>query len=203
MKFAKYFVLCLFLSSNAHAYLSIAESAEVLPVGKYSLGVEPQFLTNKGGGTNLNVFLNGSLNESTSARVTIGAGAIDFNAFASVKWVPFPDVDNQPAMGLRAGAGLARDGDENLLQLQVAPLISKKYETEYGLTVPYVAVPITFLNTKEENFVASNIAFGSEYTHPEVIGTFGAEVGLDLNKSYSYISIFATFPFDSATGFGN
>lgn len=203
MKFAKYFVLVLFLSSNAHAYLSIAESAEVLPVGKYSLGVEPQFLTNKGGGTNLNVFLNGSLNESTSARVTIGAGAIDFNAFASVKWVPFPDVDNQPAMGIRAGAGLARDGDENLLQLQVAPLISKKYETEYGLTVPYVAVPVAFLNTKEENYVASNIAFGSEYTHPEVIGTFGAEVGLDLNKSYSYISIFATFPFDSATGFGN
>ncbi|WP_413613376.1 hypothetical protein [Bdellovibrio sp. HCB-110] len=203
MKFAKYFVLGLFLSSSAHAYLSIAESGELVPAGKYQVGVEPQLLTNKGGGANFNVFFDTNINEATSARITMGAGAVDFNAFVSAKWMPFPDVDNQPAMGLRAGAGLARDEEENLLQLQLAPLLSKKFDTEYGLAVPYLAVPFTFLNTKEENLVASNLTVGSEFHYADWNQvTLGGEVGFDLNKSYSYISIFATFPFESQKGFG-
>lgn len=204
MNFAKYFVLGLFLCSSAQAYLSIAESGEMLPQGKYQVGVEPQFLTNKGGGANLNVFLDTAISESMSARIAMGAGAVDFNAFASVKYMPFPDVDNQPAMGIRVGAGLARDEDQNLLQLQVAPLVSKKFDTEYGLAVPYLAVPFTFLNTKEENLVASNLSIGSEFHYVDWNQvTVGAEAGVDLNKSYSYISIFATFPFESQKGFGN
>ncbi|WP_413944617.1 hypothetical protein [Bdellovibrio sp. HCB-162] len=203
MKFAKYFVLGLFLSSSAHAYLSIAESGEIVPAGMYQVGVEPQLLMNKGGGANFDVFFDTHINDATSARITMGAGAVDFNAFVSAKWMPFPDVDNQPAMGLRVGAGLARDEDENLLQLQVAPLVSKKFDTEYGLAVPYLAVPFTFLNTKEENTVASNLTVGSEFHYADWNQvTLGGEVGLDLNKSYSYISIFATFPFESQKGFG-
>lgn len=205
MKFAKYVVLGLFLSSSAHAYISMAESAEVVAPNLYQVGFEPQILTNKESGTNLDVYFDTPINDSTSARFLLGAGAIDFNAFASVKWVPFPDVANQPAMGLRVGAGLAREKDENILQLQVAPLVSKKFDTEYGLTVPYVALPLTYFNTKEENFVASNLAIGSEFHYHEWqnIVTLGGELGVDLNKSYSYISVFATFPFDSSKGFGN
>lgn len=203
MKFAKYVILGLFLSTHAHGYLSIAESGEVLQQGKYQVGLEPQFLTNKGGGANFNVFFDTPINESTSARINMGAGAVDFNAFASVKWIPIPDVDNQPAMGLRAGAGIARDEDENLIQLQLAPLLSKRFDTDYGLSVPYLAVPFTFLNTKEENYVASNLTLGSEFHYvdwKEVV--LGGEVSVDLNKSYSYISIFVTFPFESHKGFG-
>ncbi|AHZ84260.1 hypothetical protein Bb109J_c1566 [Bdellovibrio bacteriovorus] len=203
MNFAKYFVFGLFLTSQAHAYLSIAESGELLAPGKYQVGVEPQLLTNKGNGANFNVFFDTALSDSSSARISMGAGAVDFNTFASVKWIPIPDVDNQPAMGLRAGAGIARDEDENLIQFQFSPLVSKRFDTEYGLTVPYLAVPFTFLNTKDENFVASNLALGSEFHYvdwKEV--NMGAEVGIDLNKSYSYISLYLTFPFESHKGFG-
>lgn len=203
MKFAKYFVLGLFFSSTSHAYLTIAESGELLAPGKYQVGAEPQFLLNRGGGTNLNVFLDTSLNDSTSARITMGGGAVDFNAFASAKWIPIPDVDNQPAMGLRIGGGIARDAGQNLLQLQFAPLVSKKFDTEYGLTVPYLAAPLTFLNTKEENVIASNLTVGTEFHYAEWNQvTLGAEMGIELNKSYSYISVFATFPFESHKGFG-
>ncbi|NUN06022.1 MAG: hypothetical protein HUU57_09685 [Bdellovibrio sp.] len=207
MKFSKYFVLGLFLSSTfsatSHAYLSIAESGELPAPGKYQFGIEPQLLTNHGGGANVNVFVDTALNDATSARFTMGAGSVDFNAFASVKWMPFPDVDQQPAMGFRLGAGLARDEGENLLQVQVAPIVSKKFDTEYGLTVPYLAVPFTFLNTKESNTTASHVAIGSEFHHPDWNQMIlGGEVGIELNKAYSYISIFATFPFESSKGFG-
>ena len=137
-------------------------------------------------------------------RVTLGGGAVDFNAFASAKWVPFPDVDNQPAMGVRFGAGIARDEGENILQLQVAPIVSKKMETDYGLAVPYLSTPFTFINTKVENVLASNLTVGTEFHYVDFPqGTLGAELGIELNKSYSYISIFATFPFDREKGFGN
>jgi hypothetical protein len=203
MNLVKYVVLGLFLAPSAHAYLSIAESGEVLPAGKYQVGIEPQLFTNRDNGANVNVFFDTNLNDATSARVSMGAGAIDFNAFASVKWMPFPDVDNQPAMGLRGGLGMARNEDENFLEAQFAPLVSKKFDTIYGLTVPYLAVPFTYLNTKDDDYVASNLAIGTEFHSNEWNEvTFGAELGLELNKSYSYISIFAAFPFDSAKGFG-
>ncbi|MGZ3771305.1 MAG: hypothetical protein ACXVCP_17215 [Bdellovibrio sp.] len=197
------FLLCLIFSTQAQAYLSIAESGELIAPGKYQVGVEPQFLTNRNGGANFDLFLDTLINDSTSARITMGAGAIDFNAFASVKWIPFPDVDNQPSMGLRGGVGIARDEAQNILQAQIAPLFSKKFDTEYGLTVPYLAVPFTFLNTKEENTVATNLTIGSEFHSVEWKDvTLGAELGIELNKSYSYISFFATFPFESQKGFG-
>lgn len=202
MKLVSTILAVLLLSASSHAYLSIAESGELLPSGKYQVGVEPQILTNRGGGTNLNVFLDSALNESTSARVTLGGGAVDFNAFASAKWIPFPDVDNQPAMGLRVGGGIARDEGNNILQLQIAPLVSKKFDTEYGLTTPYLATPFTFINSKEENYIASNLTIGSEFHYHEWKNVIlGGEIGLELNKSYTYLSIFATFPFESQKGF--
>lgn len=203
MNFAKYFVLGLFLSSTAHAFLTVGESAEMLAPNTYQVGFEPQLITSKDAGGNFSIFFDAPVNDETSARVLLGGGTIDFNAFASVKWVPFPDVDKQPAMGLRFGAGIARNEDENIIQLQAAPLLSKKYDTEYGLAVPYFALPFTFLNTKDENYVATNLAVGSEFHYHEWKGvTLGGEIGLDLNKSWSYISVFATFPFESSKGFG-
>ncbi|HWU42835.1 MAG TPA: hypothetical protein VN132_05325, partial [Bdellovibrio sp.] len=108
----------------------------------------------------------------------------------------------QPAMGLRFGAGIARNDDDNIVQFQLAPLLSKKYDTQYGLTVPYLAIPFTFINTKHDNFVATNLAVGSEFHYHEwKNATLGGEIGLDMNKSWSYISVFATFPFESSKGF--
>ena len=203
MKFAKYLVLGLLVGSNAHAFMSIAESGEILPANTYQVGVEPQLLTDKNPGGNLDLFFDAPLNDSTSARLLLGGGSVDFNAFASVKWMPFPDVDKQPAMGLRVGAGVARDEDQNILQLQVAPMVSKKFDTDYGMSVPYLAVPFTFVNTKDDNFVATNLTVGSEFHYHEWKDvTLGGEVGLDLNKSWTYLSVFATIPFDSAKGFG-
>lgn len=207
MNFAKlsvsHLIFAVLLSSTAHAYISIAESGEMLPANTYQVGLEPQLLTNKNSGGNLNIFIDGPVNDSTSARLLLGGGSVDFNAFASVKWVPFPDVDRQPALGLRLGAGLSRINSDNIVQLQAAPLLSKKYNTDYGLAVPYFALPFTFNNTKSENFVATNLSVGSEFHYHEWKAvTIGGEIGLDLNKSWSYISIFATFPFESSKGFG-
>lgn len=189
------------MSLSANAYLSIAESGEILQSNEYQFGVEPQLLLNHGGGINANIFFDAPVNESTSARVSLGGGSVDFSSFASVKYVPFPDVDNQPAIGVRIGAGLARDDSKNILLAQFAPIVSKKFSSEYGPFVPYLAIPFELINTKEENFASSQVVFGTEYSHPEVDGArFGAEIGFETRRSYSYISAFVTIPFDSSKG---
>jgi len=207
MKLAQYSALCLFsgllLASNAHAYLSMAESGELVPMGKYQVGIEPQLMLNRGDGGNVDAFFDAPINDSTSARLLIGSGTVDFNGFASVKYIPFPDVDNQPAIGIRGGVGLDRINGNNGLDIQVAPLISKKFDTDMGMTVPYFALPITFTSNNNDSFTRANVAVGTELHSPQAPQvTFGAELGIDLNRSYSYISAYVTLPFDSTKGFG-
>lgn len=202
MNFKKSALLCLsaiLIAPQAFAYLSISESAEVMSPGLYQFGVEPQILTNKGGGTNLNAFFDAGINESTSARMLIGVGAVDFNAAASVKYVPFPDVDQQPAIGIRAGAGFARDEGINLLNFQAGPIVSKKLEVDnFGNLTPYVGIPMTFTIAKDRNYNSANFVFGAEAKSSEMPElTFGGELGFELKESYSYISLFLTYPFEA------
>jgi hypothetical protein len=189
------------LSSSAFAYLTISESTEIPLAANYQIGFEPQFLTNHGGGVNASGFFDAPFNDSTVGRLWLGAGAIDFNMGASVKYVPFPDVENQPGIGFRAGGFFARKGDSNLMTLQLAPIFSKKVQTENGLFIPYAAIALDITSTKERNFTGSQMVLGTEYKTPDIPTMyFGAEVGLDLNESYSYISGTVTFPFDSSKG---
>lgn len=191
----------LLVSSSSMAYLTISETAELPPATFYQLGFEPQFFTNEGGGTNVTAFFDAPFTDSTSGRLWLGAGVIDFNVGASFKYVPFPDVDKQPGIGFRAGGFFARKDDENFLTLQLAPIFSKKVDTDNGLFTPYAAVALDFTNTKEKNFTGSQFVIGSEYKSPDIPKMyFGLEAGFNLNDSYSYISGTVTFPFDSSKG---
>lgn len=191
----------LLVSSSAMAYLTISESAELPAATNYQVGFEPQFLTNNGGGANATAFFDAPLTDDIATRLWLGAGAIDFNVGATVKWVPFPDVEKQPGIGFRGGAFYARNESENILTLQLAPIFSKKVDTEHGLFIPYAAVALDLTSTKEKNFTGSQIMFGTEYKTPEIPKMFfGLEAGFELNDSYSYISGTVTFPFDSSKG---
>jgi len=191
----------LLVSSSSFAYLTISETAELPPATYYQLGFEPQFMTNKGGGTNASVFFDAPFTDSTAGRLWLGAGVIDFNVGATVKYVPFPDVESQPGIGFRAGGFFARKDSENFLTLQFAPIFSKKVDTDNGLFTPYAAVALNMTNTKERNFTGSQVVFGSEFKSPEIPKMyFGLEAGFELADSYSYFSGTVTFPFDSSKG---
>jgi len=191
----------LLMSSSALAYLTISESTELPAANNYQVGFEPQFLTNEGGGTNVSGFFDAPLSDSASTRLWLGAGIIDFTVGASLKYVPFPDVENQPGIGFRVGGFFARKSSENYLTLQLAPLFSKKVNTENGLFTPYAAVSVNVTNTKERNYTGTQAVLGTEYKHPDIPKMFfGLEAGFNLKDSYSYISGTVTFPFDSSKG---
>lgn len=186
-----------FFSASAQSFMTIAETGEMVSGGQYQLGAAPQILLNQGGGANVSIFGDYLLNQSTSVRAHLGAGTQDFFTGASIKFVPFPDIGNQPAMGIRAGAFLLRDEDESSLALQVAPLVSRKVPSDYGFFTPYGALPLTFINKRAKNVNGVQFTLGSEYTQEESSPLkFGGEVAISLKDSSSYILGYVTWSFD-------
>jgi hypothetical protein len=194
----------LFLTLSAHAaYLSLGESGEIIPEGTYQVGVAPQFLTNNDGGFNIAAFLDVAWLDSFSSRFLVGAGATDFFLSGSAKFVPFPDVDRQPAIGIKAAVWYARDGSQNINTLQLAPMISKHYQTDYGMIVPYAAYGISTYSVGGEDKTGQQFFVGSDWKSPDLPSVnFTGEFAFSLKDSTSSITFFASLPFDDKKGFG-
>lgn len=188
------------LASPSQAYLSLNESAEILPENYFNLGFAPQTFLSNGGGFDASIFADAHLMENTDGRIAIGGGDIDFWTQASVKWVPFPDVDNQPAIGLRGGVGYSRNEDQSFVHIQISPIVSKKSLTAKNDMIPYVGLPITFVMEKGNNYTASQIALGAIW-FPWQVAQVGAEFNLNLKNSISSASVFLNFPFEGSTGY--
>lgn len=200
------FATALLLSRSSFAFQTIGETAELLPEGFYKLGVQPQLVVSDGGGFNVGAFYDMYLVDSLNGRVELGGGKTDFWTTGSVKWVPIPDIDRQPAAGLRAAVTVARDEDANFFNIQIAPIVSKKADTRYGEMVPFVALPITFvsankdLNNNGKTYTTTQFAIGAEWFQDKDMN-YGAEFDLNLSNSFSSVSGFISFPFDGNIGY--
>ncbi len=194
------FLTAFILSRTSQAYLSVGETAEILPAGFYKLGLQPQLIVSDSGGLNIGAYFDTYLGDSLNGRVEIGGGKTDFWTAGSVKWAPIPDVDRQPALALRGSVIYARDENANFYNLQITPIVSKKADTRYGEMVPFVALPVTFVNRDGKNSVASQFAIGAEWFQNKEIN-YGAEFDLNMSNSYTTISAFISFPFDGAVGY--
>ncbi|OFZ29856.1 MAG: hypothetical protein A2622_10880 [Bdellovibrionales bacterium RIFCSPHIGHO2_01_FULL_40_29] len=195
------FLTALILSRTSMAYLTVGETAEVLPEGYYKLGLQPQAVISDGSGFNMGVYLDTYLEDGINGRIEIGGGETEFWTAGTVKWVPIPDVDKQPAVGIRGGFSYARDSGADLYHLLIAPIISKKADTRYGEMIPFIALPISIpvIDTKVNNTTGTQLAIGAEWFYADV--NYGLELDLNLGRSFSAISAFISFPFDSATGY--
>jgi hypothetical protein len=197
MKAHFFFISLLLFASPGFAYLSVQESNEITPAGKYKLGFEPQIKLSRGSGANFSGFFDAPINEEMSGRVILGAGDIDLFAGASFKWVPIPDYQNQPAVGAKVTGVFSRDNSDNYVSLGVAPIVSKRIDSVSGKFIPYASLPVNFVNGKSTTTTHINVAIGSEFMPIKADNmTFGAELGFDLKDSFSYLSGFLTIYLD-------
>lgn len=194
-------LLFLPLTTSAN-YLSIGESGEMIPTDSFRLGGSLQTLSAGKGGLNIGGFLDAGWRDDLSSRFLFGVGSVDFHMGGTLKYIPFPDVGNQPALGLRTAFWLTRIEDTSVTTFQVAPLASKKININKGNLTSYFALPINFVFFKNKNETGTQFTVGAEYEHPDMHDVFfAAEVNLNLNKSESGLSVFASIPFDNKTGF--
>lgn len=195
-------LLIVFLGQGVHAgYLTVLESGEMLPQNQYRIGVIPQVVTSDTSGINIDGTLDALWNESASSRFYLGVGKMDFHLGGSLKYVPFPDVDKQPAIGLRTAAWYARYKDEGYFTVSVGPLVSKKVKHEKGIFAPYVALPINYTLNRTRDYYSQQFVVGTEFVTPETeLFTWAAEIGLNLKDSYSYIAMYVGYQFDQSKG---
>ncbi len=199
------FISAFILSRPSSAsYLALNETAEILPEGYFKLGLAPQLKMSDGTGFNMGVYVDAPLDQDLNGRVTVGAGKTDFWTSASLKWVPFPDVEKQPALGLRGAVMYARyeEDKENrdFINFQFSPIVSKLADTRYGKMIPYVGLPITLVTRSGKTEMATQFAVGAEWFSNQDMHV-GAELDLNLNKAFTAASVFISFPFDQSVGY--
>lgn len=203
----KYILPLLILVSTScvqASYLSIGESGEILPADKnYQVGLSPQLITNNDTGANIGTFLDAAWTDSLSSRFTLGVGVVDFYSGASLKYIPFPDVAQQPAIGIKASFWYAREGTENITTAHLAPMISKKFQSQdYGLFIPYTALGISLYELDGDSKTGTQFFIGTDWKAPALPDyNMSAEFAMDLEDSVSHISFFIALPFSEKSGF--
>lgn len=192
------------ISVQAHAaYYGVLDNGEVQPAGQYKVTTDVQALT-KNGGLNLGGTFDMGFNDEFGLRALLGFGKTDFFAGAMFKWMPIPDLENQPAIGVNLGVVYANDEDIRDMSFRAEPLVSKRLTVEQTVITPYAALPVSVrvrdtnsVAVKEETRMAFQLVIGSQlqieaYKNLQFI----AEIGLDLDQSPGYVSMGAVWYFD-------
>lgn len=187
------------ISPKSHAYFATIDTGEMIEPEKYQAVFEPQLIFNRYEGTNFSGRFDVGLTEESSIRGILGFGKVDFQLGGLYKFIPFPDTAKQPAMGGEVGLLFARVAGQTEVSLRVHPLISKRFETEMGDLVPYASLPLGITWRTDETVMPVQIVGGTEIrplTMPKI--SFFAELGVNLNKSFSYIAGAIAYRFDEA-----
>lgn len=194
-------IVSLLLSSvQSFAYYTFQDTGDLLAPGRYAVGTELQFKTSKGSGMNIMGRFDGAINDEWNYRGYVGLGDTDFLAGGYAKWVPYPDYDRQPAIGITLGGLLASYsepgvGSNTEFAARATPFISKSFEAELGQFTPYAALPFGVRTYDGESDSTLQLTLGTRFIHPEMLGAhYFAEVGFDLDNTFAYISLGATFP---------
>jgi hypothetical protein len=202
-------LLAFLVSSPAWAaYYGVLDNGEVLGEGKYKLTTDVQALT-KNGGLNLGAMGEMGFQEDFGVKALIGFGKTDFYGGAMFKWMPIPDLENQPAIGVNLGVIYANDEDVRDLSFRAEPMVSKRLSVDETVFTPYVSLPVSVRvrNTddpaiEEETRMTFQLVLGSQlqiaaYKNLQFI----AEIGLDLDQAPGYVSMGAVWYFDRENGF--
>ncbi|OFZ13585.1 MAG: hypothetical protein A2Z20_04705 [Bdellovibrionales bacterium RBG_16_40_8] len=187
--------LLIFTANAAHAFYTVQESGDLLKPEQMQMAAELQFVTSGNDGINLLARFDKGFDNDSNLRFVGGLGTTDFILGGYFKWVPYPDYEEQPAIGFTFGAQLARYEGENELSGRIIPFVSKKLDSDNGEFTPYVSLPFGFSNYNDHGRSPLQLVIGSRYRHQEFDKCdFNAEIGFDLNDAATYISLGAIFP---------
>ena len=180
----------LFFSLGSQAYNTTMSNGQIVQPGAFDVVTQGQYLTQtQNSGLNLNTKLETGLTEDSNLIAEFGAGHIDFHGGAYWKWVPFPDFENQPAIGFIAGGYYGKIDSENEFALKISPLISKTFHLNAGQITPYMSTPIglRFIDSSVDTPVQLQI--GTEISVEGLKDiSFLTEVGINLIDSPTYFS---------------
>ncbi len=184
------------------AFFSLMDTANLKKEGEYKILAEGQLIFDEpNDGFNLNPRFTTGISEESEVQFEAGVGSIDYYMGAFWKWVPFPDTDEQPGIGLRAGVTFASINDYSTYGFNVTPMVSNNFDTDYGRFTPYGGVQVGLQKNTADTFFSLQAALGLEWTpsawdHPQIKDfNFIVEYGLEIDDSFDYLSFGASYNF--------
>lgn len=203
MKFLlKTFSFFVFLiSTNAFAYYNIHDTGDILSRGKRNIIGQTQLILDSGTKANVTAAYDWPINDSSQIRSFIGVGDT-FHLGVKYKWVPVPDYDTQPAMGAIFGAQFANVDSEVEVSLSASALFSKKYDfKKLGKHNLYVAPTASVVISDGDTKVPLQLIGGTMFKLKKFKNAYlTTELGLEVAKSFSYISVGFIVNFDEFEG---
>lgn len=192
-------VLALFLNVS-QAYLGLLTDGDILPADKFRTGAELQGVLNENDGINIAGHFDMGLNESTELLLEAGTGAQDFFGTLQFKYVPFPDYENQPAIGFIFGTTMTSESGNSDTLLNVKAFASKEFETDIGQMTPYGGLAVNLALTDNNDQDPLQLILGNKYKHPDWESMYlFAELGIDVSDAFNYIAVYLTYEFDRGT----
>jgi hypothetical protein len=191
-------ILALILSSpQALAHFTTLETGQMLKDNEYRLSGEVQFLNGENSGANFAGRFDWALDEEFGWKTIAGFGTTDFFAGGFLKWVPIPDTDTQPAIGIYGGPVYAHYDSDSEISFQAHPFIAKLFHTKVGDVTPYGALPISIRTKGSTTDIPVQLALGTEL-RPDGLEkiSFMGEIGFNLAHSFSYFVLAAVLSFD-------
>ena len=191
------FVSFLFFGLASQAYLAIHESGKVLNPGEYKIHLSQQLITDPGTFGSLTAGGSLPLDADSEIGFKLGTGFADYHFVGQYKWIPYPDFEEQPAIGAIGGILVAKPDGINETGVFAGPIVSKNFSTEYGSFDSYISVPLYGVSYDGDLQLSGQLIFGSLWkTYNFEKLQFTAEMGLRINdNSFSYISIGALLYF--------
>lgn len=190
--------IILLLATPGHAYLSILDSGEPVAKGRIHAGLAPQIFVGETQGGEGIFWLKTGLDDGRDLSIQAGFGEIDFWTQLATRWIPIPDYEGQPAIGLRFDVTLARDESYSHGVLRVAPFLSKRFRSETGHIEPYVYLPLG-LRIQEGTYTSlSQFIVGSQMALEDLRPIyFYVEVGANLRQAPAYFTVGIASQFSS------
>jgi hypothetical protein len=186
------FLLLVAIPQMGWTYFSNLDSGELVPQDQYRLIFEPQL-----GHYNITTHFDAGITDSTQLRISIGAGEDGTHFDFFYKSIPYPDFEDQPAIGYKIGTVFVSDKSTNLFSIRFMPLLSKNITIKQNRWTPYASLPLTVSTQQSSSKTPIHLVLGTEINLPSAPDMqFGFEVGSALKDSFSYVSGFISFYFE-------
>lgn len=192
MKYFKSLAIALFLSlsTNALAYYSLMDTADILGPREYTITGEGQWVTSGERGLNVRTHFDQAINDSSQLRYTLGSGVNALQAGFHYKWVPIPDYDEQPGVGFIFGTSYAKIPGDSVLAFTAKVVASKNYFLEAGVITPYGGLSTSLGVRSDDTVSPSQLTVGSRWkpeswNHSFIMG----EISWDITDAFTYISV--------------
>ncbi len=156
---------------------------------EYTIGLEPELTFSDGAGIGVNAKFTHGYSDLVNfmGMIGTGSGPRNFRVGGAAVFDFFPDVDDQPGIGVATQGIYYRRRDVGRLELTGIPYIHKAFKTGNSLVEPFAAFPIG-IGFRSDNYDGLfSVVVGTMFHKSDHV-SFVIELGVNVEHSDTYIA---------------